>query len=416
MKVEIISIGDELLIGQTVNTNAAWIGENLSMRGFDITRTTVIRDGRDDILNTIKSAFNDAELIVVTGGLGPTKDDITKEVLAEYFNTKLVMNEDVLNHVRGYFENRGLEMLQVNEQQAILPEAATILRNDLGTASGMWFEQDGKVLISLPGVPYELHFIMENEGFSMIEQKFKAKKAFYKTMQVQGIGESFLAERIANIEDEIRDAGIGLAYLPQPGLIRLRLSGNDQPDTKKRIDQFMDRIEQEVPHYAFNTEKSLSELVGKLLKDQNKTIGTVESCTGGSIAAEITSISGSSVYFMGSIVSYANELKESVVGVERDALEQDGAVSKRVVEQMANTGRQKLSVDYCIATSGIAGPDGGTDEKPVGTVWIGIASEKGVWSKRFQFGNDRGRNIRRTVLTALNLLRCELSDIKVEKS
>lgn len=416
MKVALISIGDELLIGQTINTNAAWLGRGLSQRGFEIVESRAIRDNKAEISAAIKEAFSIAELVVITGGLGPTQDDITKDVLCEYFDTHLTMNEEVLERITSYFDMRGMEMLEMNKQQAMLPEKAKAMRNDFGTASGMWFEKDGKVLISLPGVPYEMKFIMEHSGFQMVMDHFNAQALFYKTIQVQGIVESFLAERIRDIEEHLRKDGLALAYLPQPGLIRLRLSASDTPEMRALIDEYIEKILKRIPVYAINSELRISEYLGNELRSQKATLSTVESCTGGALASEIVEISGASDYFMGSIVSYANRIKSDVVGVNEVDIEKLGAVSKAVVLQMAENGRRKLNTDYCLATSGIAGPEGGTEEKPVGTVWIAVAGPNGSWAKRFQFGNNRERNIRMTVLTALNLLRCELFGINIEKS
>lgn len=416
MKVALISIGDELLIGQTINTNAAWLGRGLSQRGFEIVESRAIRDNKAEISAAIKEAFSIAELVVITGGLGPTQDDITKDVLCEYFDTHLTMNEEVLERITSYFDMRGMEMLEMNKQQAMLPEKAKAMRNDFGTASGMWFEKDGKVLISLPGVPYEMKFIMEHSGFQMVMDHFNAQALFYKTIQVQGIVESFLAERIRDIEEQLRKDGLALAYLPQPGLIRLRLSASDTLEMRALIDEYIEKILKRIPVYAINSELRISEYLGNELRSQKATLSTVESCTGGALASEIVEISGASDYFMGSIVSYANRIKSDVVGVNEVDIEKLGAVSKAVVLQMAENGRRKLNTDYCLATSGIAGPEGGTEEKPVGTVWIAVAGPNGSWAKRFQFGNNRERNIRMTVLTALNLLRCELFGINIEKS
>ncbi len=414
MKVEIISIGDELLIGQTVNTNATWLGTEFSLRGGSVYHTTVIRDVKADILEAIDRAFSRVDVIIVTGGLGPTKDDITKYTLCEYFDTELVINEEVLARVRGFFEARGREMLEVNNKQAEMPEKARVLKNEMGTASGMWFDHEGKVLISLPGVPYEMKHLMTERAFPLLMEQFEMKAIYHRTLQTQGIGESYLAERIEDIETDIRNNGFGLAYLPSSSQVRLRISSERSELNEIKIEGYLKQIEDRLPRYVFGREQDrLSEIIGNWMLKNKKTVGTVESCTGGAIASEIVSISGSSEYFLGSMVTYSYELKSKLVGVNMDDIKNDGAVSESVVRQMAEGGRKALGVDYCIAASGIAGPNGGTEDKPVGTVWIGIAGPEGTSAQKFLFGDQRDRNIERTVLTALNLLRCEV--LKINK-
>ncbi len=413
MKVEIISIGDELLIGQTVNTNATWLGTEFSLRGGSVNHTTVIRDVKEDILEAVDQAFSRVDVIVMTGGLGPTKDDITKHTLCEYFDTELVLNEDILARVRGFFEARGREMLDVNVKQAEMPKLAKVLRNDMGTASGMWFESNDKVLISLPGVPYEMKHLMTERAFPMLEEQFEMEAMYHQTIQTQGIGESYLAERIEDIETDVRNNGFGLAYLPSASQVRLRISSERSKLNEEKIESYLSQIEKRLPQYVYGREHDrLSAIIGNWLIKNKKTIGTVESCTGGAIASEIVSVSGSSEYFMGSMVTYSYGLKSKLVGVNMTDIEEQGAVSETVVLQMAEGGRSALDVDYCIAASGIAGPNGGTEDKPVGTVWIGIAGPNGAFAKKFLFGDQRDRNIERTVLTALNLLRCEVLKIK----
>lgn len=416
MRVEIISIGDELLIGQTVNTNATWLGTEFSLRGGNVLYTTVIRDVKADILDAIDRAFSRVDVIIVTGGLGPTKDDITKYTLCEYFNTELVLNEEVLARVRAYFDERGREMLDMNIKQAELPENARVLINDMGTASGMWFDQGEQVLISLPGVPYEMKHLMLDRAFPLLTERFEMRAIYHRTLQTQGIGESYLAERIEDIEIDIRNNGFGLAYLPSASQVRLRISSERSALNETKIEGYLAQIEGRLPQYAFGREQDrLSEIIGKWMIKNRKTIGTVESCTGGAIASELVEISGSSAYFLGSMVTYSYELKSKLVGVNMEDIQKDGAVSETVVRQMAEGGREALGVDYCIAASGIAGPNGGTEDKPVGTVWIGIAGPNDTLAQKFLFGDQRDRNIERTVLTALNLLRCEVLKIGKKK-
>lgn len=414
MKVEIISIGDELLIGQTVNTNATWLGTEFSLRGGSVHHTTVIRDIKEDILEAIDRAFSRVDVIIVTGGLGPTKDDITKYTLCEYFNTELVLNEEVLIRVKGFFEARDREMLDVNIKQAEMPENALVLNNEMGTASGMWFDHNEKVLISLPGVPYEMKHLMTERAFPLLMEQFDMRAIYHRTLQTQGLGESYLAERIEDIETDIRNNGFGLAYLPSSSQVRLRISSERSELNETKIEGYLKQIEERLPQYSFGREQDrLSEIIGNWLLENKNTIGTVESCTGGAIASEIVSNSGSSEYFLGSMVTYSYELKSKLVGVNMEDIQKDGAVSETVVRQMAEGGKEALGVDYCIAASGIAGPNGGTEDKPVGTVWIGIAGPENTLAQKFLFGDQRDRNIERTVLTALNLLRCEV--LKINK-
>lgn len=417
MKVEIISIGDELLIGQTVNTNASWMGEQLSRAGLSIEYCTVVRDDPPAMLNAFAVAMGRVDIVLVTGGLGPTKDDITKEVLAQYFAVELVQNEEVLNHVRNLFESRGRAVQDVNLRQALVPEGCTVLQNTQGTAPGMWLERDGKILVSMPGVPYEMKYIMQAHVLPMVSERFRPDSLYYRTLLTQGIAESILAERIEDLETGIRAEGFGLAYLPSPGLVRLRISGPANDAVKERIEYYFQAVQQRIPQYAFGEgEVDLPEVVGTLLRSRGMTLSTAESCTGGALATAIVSVSGSSDYFQGSIVSYSNQIKQQLLQVSPESLKSVGAVSKEVVEQMAMGGRKTMGTDYCIALSGIAGPDGGSVEKPVGTVWIGIAGPNSLISKVFRFELNRQRNIQRAVLTALNLLRCEILEINFEKS
>lgn len=417
MKVEIISIGDELLIGQTINTNASWIGKELSNRGFDIMYGSVVKDKEQLITEALDLALKRVDLVIITGGLGPTKDDITKHTLCKYFDTELEINEEVLLHVKSFFKHRKLEMLDVNIQQAFMPKSAKILKNKLGTASGMWFDKGEKVVISLPGVPYEMKNILEENTFDLLIEKFDTHAFYSRTLLLQGIGESYLAERIEAIENRIHEIGLGLAYLPSPGTVRLRIYGESNKEVKSKINSFAKEIWNLLPQYVFGEgEETLSEVVGRILKERNAIVGTVESFTSGGLASEIVKSPGSSSYFRGSIVSYTNEMKSDFVGVDEKSIKEFGVVSEEVVCQMAKKGRKKLNVDYCLSTSGVAGPDGGSSEAPVGTVWIGLSCETGTWGKRFQFGNDRDRNTKISILTALNLLRCELLKINIEKS
>lgn len=409
MNVFVISIGDELLLGQTVNTNASWIGTEIAKIGGEVIEGLTVRDTKGAILEALDLGLNKADVVLITGGLGPTKDDITKYTLCEYFNTELVMHQPTLDHITEFFEKRGREMLETNIQQAALPKACDILFNANGTAPGMWFEKEGKVVVSLPGVPYEMKAIMSESVFPKLLDKFELEALYYRTIHTQGMGESFLAEKISDIEDDIRNEGLGLAYLPSPGLVRLRLTGKRNEKDRLAIEKHIRRITERIEKHVFGFDGTqLSQVLGELLADKKITVSTVESCTGGGVAKSLTAIPGSSNYFMGSFLTYSNELKQKLAGVQESDLKKYGAVSKEVVEAMALGGLRELETDYCIATSGIAGPEGGTSEKPVGTVWIAIAGRNRVFSKHFQFGTDRSRNIEISVNTALNLLRCEI--------
>lgn len=406
MKAGIISIGDELLIGQTVNTNTAWLGQELGKFGISVYKSTTIRDVKEDILQTVDSYINEADFIIVTGGLGPTNDDITKETLTEYFGTTLVLNQQVLDRVTDFFEKRGKTMLDSNIQQAMLPKDALILDNIHGTASGMWFEKNGKILVSLPGVPYEMEALIKEEVLPRIKSSFGLKGNYYQTLMLQGIGESFLAEEISDWERRIYADGLHLAYLPSTGLIKLRLTSEKGAKEAGLVNAYFDELRKEFPQYVYGmNEETIFEAVGELLKSRNATLGTIESCTGGGIASSFIAKSGSSVFFQGGLITYSNTLKHKLANVSLTTLENFGAVSEEVAIEMANGGKEVLGSDYTIAVTGIAGPDGGSEEKPVGTVWIAIATPKGVFTEHFLFGEHRGRNIEKTELYASNFLR-----------
>ena len=416
MRAEIISIGDELLIGQTVNTNAAWMGQECSKMGIRIVQVTTISDDKEQILEAFNLAFKRADLILVTGGLGPTKDDITKYTLCEYFNTELEIHIPTLQRIESYFSQRNRPMLEMNIRQAEMPKICTILENKNGTANGMWFQKEDRILISMPGVPYEMKGIMIDEVFPRLRDRFDIKGLFHRTILTQGIGESFLADQIQEWENDVRSRGLGLAYLPAPGMVKLRLTSYDGEQRSAEIDSLFNVIKEKYPQFVFGKEEeSLPIVVGEILIAKGMSIGSVESCTGGGLAESIVSIPGASAYFKGSFVTYSDELKNQLVGVSYENLSTFGAVSSEVVEQMAQNGRELLGVDVCVSTSGIAGPEGGSLEKPVGTVWIAVAVKGSVVSKKFQFGEHRERNIQMTILTALNLVRCELLGILIEK-
>lgn len=412
--VEIISIGDELLIGQTINTNASWMGTQLADHGIKVSHVATISDSWDAISAALHDAKGRSQVVLITGGLGPTKDDITKQVLCSYFQTTLVLDEQVLRHVESFFIKRNRPMLEVNKLQAMVPEACEVLFNDQGTAPGMWFEKDGTIFVSMPGVPYEMKFLMEAHVIPRLAKKYPLKKLIQRTYLTQGIGESFLAERIEEWENQLRAEGLDLAYLPSPGMVKLRISSGT--GNQERVDYFGSLLKDMIPAYLYGEEEeTLAEVVGKLLEERKETVGTIESCTGGAVMANLTSISGSSGYVLGGLITYSNELKVKLAQVQENTLERFGAVSEETVFEMASGGKVVLGTDWTISVSGIAGPLGGSEEKPVGTVWIAIDGPERKISRKFLFGTDRHRTVQMTVLTALNLLRCEILGINIEK-
>lgn len=411
MNAELITIGDELLIGQTVDTNGSWMGEQLNLLGIKVSQISSIRDDRSHILSSLDIAINRSQLVLITGGLGPTNDDITKNTLCEYFDSTLTVNTQVLEKITAYFSSRNLKMLQVNSDQALLPDNCEVLHNSRGTASGMWFEKNKVIFIALPGVPYEMKGIFLDAIVPKLKDKKLVSNVVNKTVKTQGIGESFLAEIIKDWEDEINRSGLKLAYLPSPGIVKLRISafGGDEKILSQRIEYFIAQLKELIPDYIYGYEKDkIEEVVGNLLRKRKSTLSLAESCTGGNIAHMITGISGSSDYYKGSIVAYSNELKESFLNVDPNSIISHGAVSKQVVEQMALGANKQFNTDYSIASSGIAGPNGGSDEKPVGTVWIAVANKNRVISKKLTLGDNRERNILISSLSALNMLRLML--------
>ena len=409
MNVELLSIGDELLIGQTVNTNASWIGQEMSLIGAMIIRTTVISDTTDAIINALEAIDEKTDCIIITGGLGPTKDDITKHTLCSFFNTSLEVHLPTLKKIEDYFLKRNRPMLETNIQQAELPLNCVILNNSYGTASGMWFEEKGKIFISLPGVPYEMKGIITEEVIPRLKEKFTLNSIYHKTALTQGIGESFLAQKIDAWENSLHARNLNLAYLPSPGIVKLRITSYRGEQDKETIDAYFDELKKLIPESIFGFENdSLPKVIGRLLLEKKLSIGTVESCSSGLLASQICSISGASDYYMGSLLTYSNSLKISLADVSPETLEKFGAVSEEVVKEMAIGGRKKMGVDCCISTSCIAGPNGGSIEKPVGLVWIAIALPTKTIVKKFQFGDNRERTIQMTVSSALNFLRYEL--------
>jgi len=410
VNASIITIGDELLIGQTIDTNSAWIGQELNKIGVWLKRRVAVGDVWDDIWNALDAESKESDIIIITGGLGPTADDITKPLLCKYFGGKLIVNEDVLTHVKYLFDKvyrRPGPMLERNLKQAEVPDVCTVLHNARGTAPGMWFEKDGKIYVSLPGVPHEMKGLMVNEVLPRIPKCFHLSFIIHRTAFTMGTGESMIAEKIKDFETGLPEH-IRLAYLPGYGTVKLRLTakGDDKEKMEKELDEKFSVLKELVDEWLVtDKDENLATVVTKILKEKNKTIGTAESCTGGYIAHLITSNPGSSVGYKGSIISYANDVKEKILGVTDKTLRTVGAVSEETVIQMVKGAIEKLNVDFAVATSGIMGPDGGTDEKPVGTVWIAAGNKGKVETAKLAFRFDRERNIEMTSHTALNFLR-----------
>ncbi len=407
VKVEIITIGDEILIGQIVDTNSAWMSVELNKAGFEIVQITSVHDDAAHIVASLDMALERADVVLFTGGIGPTKDDITKQTLSRYFGMQLIFNDEVYKNIEQVLINRSRAVNELTRTQAFVPDGCTIIQNRVGTAPVTWFEKNGKVIVSMPGVPNEMKHIMSTEVIPRLSQRYKTPTIIHKNVIVQGYPESALAMKIADWENAL-PADIHLAYLPNYGIIKLRLSGiSDDPlslefSINQQIAGLTEILADAIVAYD---DTPVEEIIGNLLADKGMTLATAESCTGGFIAHKITSIPGSSQYFKGSVVAYSNEVKVNVLNVLPGDIDLYGAVSKQVVEQMAVNVRKLLKTDVAIATSGIAGPDGGTAEKPVGVVWISVSSPNGVVSSEFKFGNVRLQNIERTAQTAMLMLK-----------
>jgi nicotinamide-nucleotide amidase len=432
VNASIITIGDELLIGQTIDTNSAWMAEELNKIGVWVKRRVAVGDVWDDIWNALDEESKRADIILITGGLGPTADDITKPLLCKYFGGKLVVNEQVLAHVKYLFEKvfrRPGPILERNLKQAEVPDVCTVLMNERGTAPGMWFapqspdrvppsalavaqagalkDSDKKVFISLPGVPHEMKGLMNKEVLPRLQKHFKMPVILHQTFLTYGIGESFLAEKIKDWEENL-PAHLKLAYLPNYGNVRLRLTGtsDDKSKLERELEQRSETLRPLIQEWlVIDDDMTIQQVVAKLLKERKQTVGTAESCTGGYIAHLLTIDPGASSNFKGTVVAYDNKVKEDILGVSHNTIESDGAVSEETVRQMVKGTLKQLKTDYALATSGIMGPDGGSEQKPVGTVWIAVGNNKKIDSQQFHFRFDRSRNIEQTSHTALNLLR-----------
>ena len=408
VNASIVTIGDELLIGQTIDTNSAFIAQELNKIGVWVKRRVAIADDRQAILDTLADEAKQSSIIIITGGLGPTADDITKPTLCDYFNTRLVVDEGALQNVQQIFRKLNRPMIERNAKQAEVPETCTVLHNLRGTAPGMWFEKEGVVYASLPGVPHEMKGLITNSVIPKIKETFPLPAVVHRTLLTAGQGESFIADQLIDFEAAL-PSFVKLAYLPAFGMVRLRLTGRgrDERLVNDEVVKNFETLKSIVQEWMVADEDiSLPEAVSRLLKNKRKTIATAESCTGGYIAHLITSLPGSSAIFNGSVVSYANEVKQNVLGVKEETLKDFGAVSEQTVSQMAASACALLKTDFALATSGIMGPDGGSAEKPVGTVWIGVAGKSGrVKAQKFHFRFDRERNIELTANAALMLLR-----------
>ena len=404
-----ISIGDELLIGQVINTNAAWLGEHLSSAGFQLDSTLTIGDSERAILDAFNACM-DADLVLVTGGLGPTADDITKPTVCKFFDTELVFCQAAYDNVVSLFKRRGFQMSERNRSQAMLPKACEYIPNTYGTAPCMWLEKKGVVFAFMPGVPFEMKGIFTDELLPRIKQRFHAVPYEKRVVMTTGIGESFLADKIKDWEEALPPF-LSLAYLPQHGMVRLRLSGRHEDAVllHETLDREIAKLTDLIPEYIFAMQdQPIERTIFDLLINKGMTFASAESCTGGNIAHVITLIPGSSEVFKGTAVTYATPMKTKVLGVPAEVIEKNGVVSQEVVERMATGVRNLMEADFGVATTGVAGPSGGTEETPVGTVWIGVASSKGVVSKCFNFGKDRENVINRATIMAYEMLRQQL--------
>jgi nicotinamide-nucleotide amidase len=410
MKAEIITIGDELLIGQTIDTNSAWIGAELSGIGFEIVQITSISDKKDQIISTLKAKVGKCDVVIITGGLGPTSDDITKQTLCDFFETRLIFNEEVFRGIEKIMVRWNSQMNENNRRQAEVPESCKVLTNLAGTAPGMWFEKEGTIFVSLPGVPYEMKHIMTQGVIPELKKRFTSQHIIHRNIMTYGIPEAKLAEMLSGFEAGL-PVNIKLAYLPSFGVIKLRLTGTgaDEEKLSNSIEDQVKKLYITIPHYIYGeNEETLEMVVGKLLTAKGQSVCFAESCTGGEISHLITCIPGSSVYFKGSVVAYDNSVKVQLLGVLPETINKFGAVSKETVEEMAIGAKKLFNTDFAVATSGIAGPAGGTEVKPVGTIWIAVSYKDKTSVANYTFGNDRVINIKRFSLASLNLLRKQI--------
>lgn len=404
----IITIGDELLIGQVIDTNSAWMAQQLNKAGIRVARRVAVGDVWDEIWNTLDAESRQSDIILITGGLGPTADDITKPLLCKYFNGKLIVDKGALDNVVNIFTNiLKRPMIERNLKQAEVPDICKVILNKRGTAPGMWFEKDGKVFVSMPGVPYEMKGMMEDDVIPGLTTHFKFPHIAHRTLLTAGVGESFLADLVNEFETSL-PANIKLAYLPNYGMVRMRLSstGLEKDTVENEVQHYFDALQLLVKKFLVtNEDEPMQQVLGKLLLSKNRTVSTAESCTGGYIAHLLSQNSGASAYYAGSVISYSYKAKEDLLQVDKTTLETKGAVSEKVVTQMAIGALKNIQTDYTIAVSGIMGPDGGTADKPVGTVWVAVGNNDRIIAEKFVFRFDRQRNIELTATNALNMLR-----------
>jgi nicotinamide-nucleotide amidase len=403
----IITIGDELLIGQVIDTNSAWMAQELNKAGITVKRRVAVGDSWDEIWKALDEESKQSAIVLITGGLGPTADDITKPLLCKYFNGTMVMDEGVKQHVIDIFTRLNRPIIDRNLKQAEVPDVCTVIPNKRGTAPGMWFEKEGCIFVSMPGVPFEMKGIMTDDVIPMLGKRFTLPHIVHRTLLTAGVGESFLAEMLIAYEGAL-PSHIKMAYLPNYGMVRLRLSatGYEAQTVEQEVNQLFDTLQAIVKEYMVtNRDEPMEKVVANLLLQQQKTMSTAESCTGGYMAHLITSMAGSSAYYKGSVISYSNEVKENLLGVQATTLQIPGAVSEDTVKQMVAGALKVLKTDYALAVSGIMGPDGGSEDKPVGTVWMAAGNAQQTITQKMQFRFDRTRNIQLTATAAFNLLR-----------
>jgi nicotinamide-nucleotide amidase len=407
VRAEIITIGDEILYGQILDTNTQWISLELDKIGIKTVRKSSVGDQRDEIVQILIEAQQRADIVFITGGLGPTKDDLTKKILADFFDCSLQYHPDALADVTEFFAKRGRELSDINRDQALLPTKCTFIPNKQGTAPAMWFNEQETIWVSMPGVPFEMKAIMETEVLPRIVTHFNLPVIVHQIRKVVGIGESYLSDLIQDWELQL-PSYLKLAYLPSLGIVKLRLTGfgKDKVQLLQDIDEEFEKVMPLIKGFVFGREKDeLASVVGQLLLSNQATLSVAESCTGGYLAHQFTQHAGSSAYFQGGIISYANAVKVHQLGVSQEILDLEGAVSETCVKAMAEGARNRLGTTYALATSGIAGPDGGSEEKPVGTIWIALAHPDGVIARKLTQGGTRIQNIHLSSLTAINLLR-----------
>lgn len=412
INAEILTIGDEILYGQINDTNSTFICEKLSERGIRVIRKTTVGDSAPEMMQAFTEAEQRADIVIITGGLGPTKDDLTKPLLAKYFGMELKLHEEALGEITMLFEKRGFQMTDTNRLQAWLPDGCVKLTNRMGTAPGMWFDKGQKTFVSLPGVPYEMKILMTEQVIPRLREKYTLPVIYHKMIRTIGIGESWLSDKIEWWETSLPEH-VRLAYLPSPGQVKLRLTGAgpDLPSVQMDVQKEVDRVLPEISKYVFGfDQEEIESAAGKLLLERNYTLATAESCTGGYLAHKITSVPGSSAYYTGSVIAYDNRIKMQELGVKAETLEAFGAVSEQTVMEMANGVRQRLGTNIGLATSGVAGPDGGTPEKPVGLVWIAYADGRKTVTKKLQLTTGRQVNIHASAIHTLNLLRLSLQE------